>query len=153
MLVAPRDGLSLGVSSADDVWVVPPLSSGAVAHRVTAERVTPKGVLVQLTGVEDAAVAHEAAGRWIIGVGEEDALAAGERERWIGLTVTDRERGLLGQVSEVIVTGANDVLVVEGGPFGQVLVPVIDDVRISIDEESATITLTLLEGLIDGEGV
>jgi 16S rRNA processing protein RimM len=53
-------------------------------------------------------------------------------------------------VTDVIVTGANDVWVVEGR-FGQVLVPDIDDVVGEIDEEAGTVSVTLLPGLIEDE--
>ncbi len=45
----------------------------------------------------------------------------------LGSRVTDERHGDLGEIVEVIETGANDVWVVEG-PLGQVLLPVIDDV-------------------------
>ena len=67
-----------------------------------------------------------------------------------GLAVTDVRRGLLGEVVEVIVTGANDVWVLEG-PLGEVLLPVIDDVVVRVDYESRTATVQALPGLLPEE--
>ena len=69
----------------------------------------------------------------------------------LGLTVTDVMRGPLGEIVEVIVTGANDVWVLEG-PLGEVLLPVIDDVVVSIDWEARTVTVSALDGLLPEEG-
>lgn len=137
------------LASADTtLWVVPPPSSGAVARRITSVRRGPRGPLVRLSGITTPAEAHELAGRWLLASGEESP-AEGDTSALIGMEVLDRVRGDIGAVSEVIVTGANDVLVVAGGPFGEVLVPVIDDVVVSIDDASNVIHVTLLDGLID----
>ena len=65
--------------------------------------------------------------------------------------MTDTARGVLGDVVDVIVTGANDVWVVEGGPHGRVLLPVIDPVILSVDLEARTAEVELLPGLIEDE--
>jgi len=62
--------------------------------------------------------------------------------------VIDDERGLIGTVDDVIITGANDVWIVDG-PFGEVLIPVIEDVVHEIDEDAMTARVTLLPGLIE----
>jgi 16S rRNA processing protein RimM len=82
-----------------------------------------------------------------------DEWFEGAEEEFVadGMTVRDEEHGLLGEVVETIITGANDVWVVEG-PLGQVLLPVIDDVVISIDEETGQIVVKALDGLLPGEG-
>jgi 16S rRNA processing protein RimM len=66
----------------------------------------------------------------------------------VGLKVVDEARGSLGLIEDVIVTGANDVWVVRG-PYGEVLIPVIDDVVISVHESEGLVTVRLLPGLID----
>jgi len=37
------------------------------------------------------------------------------------------------------------------GPYGEVLVPVIEDVVVEIDDDAQTIDVELLDGLIEGE--
>jgi 16S rRNA processing protein RimM len=121
------------------VFVVPP---GATVREatVTGVRPGPKGPLLSLDGVTDTADARSLCGTTLL-VRRDDLL---------GMELIDDQRGSIGVVSDVIVTGANDVWVTEG-PFGQVLVPVIDEVVLSIDDESRTARVMLLPGLIDGD--
>jgi 16S rRNA processing protein RimM len=67
----------------------------------------------------------------------------------LGYEVSDEERGFIGRIDSIIETGANDVWSILDGPFGQVLVPVIDDVILDIDEDSRTCLVRLLPGLIE----
>jgi 16S rRNA processing protein RimM len=69
-------------------------------------------------------------------------LAEGEFYRYqlIGLTVVDREGNPLGTLEEIIETGANDVYRVRGDA-GDVLLPALDDVIVSIDLESRTMVV------------
>ncbi len=146
--VAPRNEFSSPSLEGIDVWIVPPPEAGAIARRISEVRPGPKGWLVRLTGIDDAATAHELAGRHLLARGEESDHAT-PRDAFVGMPVHDETRGFIGSVTEVIVTGANDVLICEGGPFGQVLVPVIADVmRGTVD---GALRVALLEGLIDGD--
>lgn len=149
MTVAPRDGLSLSLLAGIDVWIVPPPQAGATARRITDVRPGPKGSLVRITGIETPAEAHEVVGRSLLARGEELPVVAGDSDELTGFEVVDDRRGTIGTIAEVIETGANDVFVVEGGPFGQVLVPVIDSVVRSTDMQARVVRVTLLEGLID----
>ena len=146
--VVPIDSLAVLRPDEGDVWIVPPPRSGAIARRLLSVRPGPKGVLVRLTGIESPADAHEIVGRWLLVSGEETSPDAAA-DRLIGMQVIDADRGSIGCVADIIVTGANDVLVVEGGRFGQVLVPVIEQVVVSVDEATNTISVALLDGLID----
>ena len=65
----------------------------------------------------------------------------------IGMAVVTREGTTLGEVTQIIITGANDVLVVTG-QGGEVLLPVIADVVKKIDAESRRISVELLPGLM-----
>ena len=70
-----------------------------------------------------------------------------------GLRVYDGQRGFLGVIVNVLQTGANDVSVVSGGSFGEVLIPVIEGVVEDIDFEEVTVHVNMLPGLLDeGEG-
>ena len=73
-----------------------------------------------------------------------------EPEDLTGYRVVDAGRGDIGVVSDVIVTGANDVWV-GSGRLGEVLVPVIDSVVEAVDAESREIRVRLLPGLLDDE--
>jgi len=58
----------------------------------------------------------------------------------LGLDVSDEGGKLLGRLSEIIETGANDVYVVRG-PAGEVLLPAIDGVILAVDMEAGTMTI------------
>jgi 16S rRNA processing protein RimM len=148
---APASGLPLDVLEGLDVWVVPP-TLGIRATRVLSVRPGPKGPLLTLAGIESVDVAAELRGRELSARSSDvpDGVLATELDM-VDWEVVDVKRGVLGRVADVIVTGANDVLVVEGGPFGQVCVPVIDDVVEALDEDTRTATVRLLPGLIDEE--
>ena len=64
----------------------------------------------------------------------------------IGLAVVTEAGEALGQVTEILETGANDVYVVTS-PAGEILLPAIQTVIRQIDLESKRMTVHLLEGL------
>ncbi|MGE5415937.1 MAG: ribosome maturation factor RimM [Acidobacteriota bacterium] len=67
----------------------------------------------------------------------------------IGLAVEDQEHGLLGKLVDVIETSANDVYVVQGERFGEVLIPALKQVILNVDLAAHTMQVKLLPGLID----
>jgi 16S rRNA processing protein RimM len=67
----------------------------------------------------------------------------------IGLSVRTTEGETLGTVTDVLFTGANEVYVVKGDSYGEVLIPAIASVVETVDLEAGTITINLLEGLIE----
>ncbi len=149
--VAPLLGDEFPLPAGTEVWFVPPPASVRTG-RVTTHRRGPKGPLVGIDTVTSIEAAS-ALGGTVIVVRPEDAPAAylEEEPDIIGVAVIDETRGPLGEIVDVIETGANEVWVVEG-PLGEVLIPVIDDVVLTYDEEADTIHVRLLEGLVDGEG-
>ncbi|MCL2491368.1 MAG: ribosome maturation factor RimM [Coriobacteriia bacterium] len=69
---------------------------------------------------------------------------------WQGFHIEDKKYGDLGRITETIITGANDVWVVDGR-YGEVLIPVIDEVVEAIDEDNNHISTVLPAGLIEKE--
>ena len=65
----------------------------------------------------------------------------------IGLQVV-ADRQDIGQVKEVLQTGANDVYVVESEKYGEVLIPAHAETITKIDFAAETITMSLPEGLL-----
>lgn len=65
----------------------------------------------------------------------------------IGMAVSASDGSALGEVTEVVSTGANDVLVVNGDR-GEILVPVITDVLKDVDTKARRISIELLPGMI-----
>jgi 16S rRNA processing protein RimM len=68
-----------------------------------------------------------------------------------GLSVVNETDELLGTLTEIIETGANDVYVVTRADGKEILLPVIPDVILGINLESKTMKVHLLPGLVDGE--
>lgn len=134
------------------VWIVPP-HVGIRDGRVESVRPGPKGPLVKISGVESIELAGQLRGHDLMvrSIDLPDEIADNFFDPIDLRVVTDTGR-YLGIITEVIVTGANDVWVVSGGDAGQVLLPVIDDVVLEIDEDTDTITVHVLDGLIDEEG-
>ena len=63
-----------------------------------------------------------------------------------GFGVVDEDGNRLGELVEIIETGANDVYVVRT-PEGELLLPAIKSVILNIDIDAKRITAHLLEGL------
>lgn len=134
------------------------LFAGDTEHTVTVRSARPhKGhMLLTLEGVTDRTQAESMRGLWLY-VAEKDAFELEEDEYWVhdilGLQVRTEEGRVLGEVVDVIFTGANDVYVVDSAdpaiPSGEVLLPAIADVIRSIDLEQGVMVVHLLPGLLD----
>ena len=61
----------------------------------------------------------------------------------IGLTVLDENRNTIGKVTEILVTGANDVYVVMNEAGDEVLVPAVKEFIKKIDPENCEMTVKL----------
>lgn len=67
----------------------------------------------------------------------------------IGLEVITDEGQNLGKLKEVLITGANDVYLVESPGKKDILLPAIDDVILEIDHDQGVIRVHILPGLLD----
>jgi 16S rRNA processing protein RimM len=126
----------------------------AVSHAVTRFRRHRGNMLLLLADVRDRNAAEELRGQ-LVQIAREDAvpLEPGQfyEHQIIGLNVVTTDGEPLGQVVEVLATGANDVYVVHG-PRGEVLLPARVEVVREIDLDSGTMTVILLPGLLlDGD--
>jgi len=65
-----------------------------------------------------------------------------------GLSVYDEEKGLLGELTEILETGANDVYVVKSEEYGEILLPAIKEVVLEVNLEAGKMQVRLLPGLI-----
>ncbi len=88
--------------------------------------------------------------RMYVRTADRPALPDGEyyQHEVIGLQVIDEAGLVLGVVREIISTGANDVLVVRGESYGEILIPRLDDVVLQVDLEIGNITVRLPTGLL-----
>ncbi len=67
----------------------------------------------------------------------------------IGLMVKTDEGEILGTISDVINTGANDIYEVKREDKKPLLIPVIDDVVLNVSIDKGEILVHLMEGLLD----
>ncbi len=105
---------------------------------VSAVRLTPRHALLTLVGVENRNEAEQMRGAWVK-VPAAEAVALGEGEFFVhqivGLTVVAENGDVLGQVRDVLFTGANDVYVVQT-ENGELLLPAVEDVirKVNLDD-------------------
>ncbi len=86
-------------------------------------------------------------------VTRENAVPLNEDEFYIsdiiGAEVYEENGNLLGQLSDVLKTGANDVFVVKLPDKKEVLIPVIKEFVPDMDIEAKKITVKLMKGMLD----
>lgn len=108
-------------------------------------------ILLRLAGCETRAEAEQLRGQWVqVPVAQAMPLAAGERYVFelVGLQVVTTDGRNLGEVVEVLLTAANEVLVVRGDS-GEVLVPYINDVVVGEDLAGGRLLIAPVPGLLD----
>jgi 16S rRNA processing protein RimM len=124
-------------------------------RRLRVERSRPVHgcLLVKFEGVEDRDQALALKGRelWVT---EDEVGPPPPGSFWehqlLGLEVRTRAGRRLGAVSDILVTGSNDVLVVKGE--GEVLIPLLREVVVEVNLEDGVMTVEPLPGLLDEEG-
>lgn len=108
-------------------------------------------MLIRLDGYPDRSAAEQLRGLWVQ-IPLDAVMPLPEDEHYvfelIGLQVQTTDGRDLGRIVEVLITGANEVFVVEGDQ-GQVLIPYISDVVIREDFEAGTIWVEPISGLLD----
>ena len=118
-------------------------------REVVSARPHKGALLVRLSGLEDRNAAEILRGKYLF-IAREDAMPLGEDEYYedelIGLTVETMEGELLGELVEIMWTGANEVYIVQG-PQGETLLPAIADVVQEVDVDAGIMRVTLLPGL------
>jgi 16S rRNA processing protein RimM len=102
--------------------------------RIAAVRTTRGGLLLKLDGIDDRSAAEKWARAEVLV--DRDALLRGADAYFdfelVGLQAITGNGEILGTVSEVLATGANDVLVVVGEK-GEILVPAVASAVLEID--------------------
>lgn len=128
----------------------PDNAAKATLYEVVKSRPHLKYLILQFDEIPDRTAAERFRGQYIM-VPLEDAIPLEEGEFYlfqaIGLAVYTDEGEHLGQVSEIIETGANDVYVVHG-PRGEVLLPAIEECVLDVDIEAKKITVHVMDGLL-----
>lgn len=120
--------------------------------RVLSARPHQGAMLVHLEGYANRDAADTLRGLWIQ-IPEADVAPLEEGEQYIfkliGLHVTTTDGRDLGAVSEVLSTGANEVLVVQAEDGSEVLIPYISDAIAEERVDQGEIVVHPLPGLLD----
>jgi 16S rRNA processing protein RimM len=117
-----------------DVWYLGNETAWRPA-KVLEAKVHGKVIVAKLEGVPDRTAAEKLKGQ-LIAVSRADLPEQDEDEYYwsdlIGMTVRNLQDEVLGTVENLLETGANDVLVVQG-EHGQLLIPFIESVAHDVD--------------------
>lgn len=129
------------------VHVVPPTLYGRRELVVSAVEDGPGSTYrLRFEGVDDIGTAEQLAGRFLLAAAHDLDVSSGFAE--LGRRVVDERHGDLGEIAGVIETVAHDVWVVNGA-YGEVLIPVIDEVIISWpDDADQPIRTAVMDGLV-----
>jgi 16S rRNA processing protein RimM len=125
---------------------------GRHPYTICGARIQGDLVYLKLDEVEDRTAAEKLRGL-DVEVAREEALPLPRGQFYwhevIGLSVEDATTGEnLGEVHDILETGANDVYIVRGGSHGEILVPAIKSVVKKIDPTAGRMLIEPLPGLI-----
>jgi 16S rRNA processing protein RimM len=124
---------------------------GPVLVEVVSVRPHKGMMLVRLASIQDRTAAERLQWRRLL-ILQTDAMPLGEHENYvhdlIGLRVESLAGEVLGEITEVLFTPANDVYVV-AGPDGELLLPALRDVVLRVDLETGTMLVKVPDGLRD----
>jgi 16S rRNA processing protein RimM len=125
-----------------------------VRHGVVMARPDRGGWIIELSGVPSRTLAEALQGELLEAPDHEIAPEEGAFfvHDLIGMTMVTVDGRRLGEVVEVLDTGANDVYVARGEDGREVLIPAIGEVVAEIDPEAREIRITPLPGLLDDSG-
>lgn len=120
--------------------------------RLLGVRPVPQGLLLSFEGVESREAAQSFSGVYLA-VRREEAIELRDQYEFysgdlIGMRVSDREAGLLGQVADILDTGSGQILLVEKEGEESVLIPFLRAVILSVDLDSDEIKVDLPPGLL-----
>jgi 16S rRNA processing protein RimM len=109
-----------------------------------------KGMLVKFKGIETPEAAGQLRNQWVyVRASEVPSLPEGQlyQHELFGFEVIDESGNSLGELVEIIETGANDVYVVRNESGKEILLPAISSVVLETDSTRRVMRVHLLEGL------
>ena len=117
---------------------------------LSTSRPHAKGMLVKLKGVETPEDAGQLRNQWVyVKSTDVPSLPEGKlyQHELFGFEVVDEGGKVLGELVEIIETGANDVYVVRNESGKEILLPAIPSVVMETDSSRRLMRVHLLEGL------
>ncbi len=125
-----------------------------VKQVIASQRPHNEGLLLGFEGI----TTPEQAGRFrnqILSIAASEASELPDGEYYFhelfDLEVMDEAGKLLGRLTDILETGANDVYVVTGASGRELLIPAIPEVILEVDLDANTMKVHLLPGLVDQE--
>lgn len=127
-------------------------STKATYHTVEFMRLHQDYGLLKLKTIDDRNAAELLRDLYVM-VKIEDAVPLADDEVYlyqlIGMTVQTDTGEMLGTLSDVLETGANDVYIVQSDTYGEILIPAIPSVLLETNTDTNTITVRLPDGLLN----
>lgn len=117
---------------------------------LSGSRPHAKGMLVKFKGIETPEQAGELRNQWVyVRAADVPDLPEGKiyQHELFGYEVVDDQGNTLGELVEILETGANNVYVVRDPSGKEILLPAIPSVVLEIDAERRVMRVHLLEGL------
>jgi 16S rRNA processing protein RimM len=111
-----------------------------------------QGLLVHLPGIDTPETVGRFRNHWVyVKASEVPPLPEGQHYKYelVGLHVVEENGSPLGELTEILETGANDVYIVRNENGKEILLPAIPPVILNVDMTSRVMTVHLLEGLVD----
>lgn len=110
------------------------------------------GMLVTIRGYDTPESAGRFRNQWVyVKATEVPPLPEGQHYKYelIGLHVVEDTGRALGEITEILETGANDVYIIKNESGKEILLPAIPSVVLETDMVARTMKVHLLDGLID----
>ena len=109
-------------------------------------------ILLKLKGIDDMTAAERCKTKEVR-IPEELALPCDEDEYYIkdlyGMKVVDENGSELGEIKDVIFTGANDVYIIHPKTGKDILIPAIKECILNVDTQNKIMHIHLMEGLLE----
>ena len=116
---------------------------------LTNVRPHQSGLLVKFKDIDTPENAGLYRNQWVYVQTKDVPLPEGQhyKHELLGLKVVDENENLLGELAEILETGANDVYVVRDDSGKEILLPNIPSVILDLDIDRGILKVHLLEGL------
>jgi 16S rRNA processing protein RimM len=128
-----------------------PNTTTAKQYRVRHMRMHKGYALLKLETIDDRNKA-ELLRKLLVMVPIADAVPLEDDEIYlfqlIGMSVQTEDGEMLGKIIDVLETGANDVYIVRGEAYGEVLIPVIDETILETNVADGVVIVHLPDGLL-----
>ncbi|RME87351.1 MAG: 16S rRNA processing protein RimM [Anaerolineae bacterium] len=124
-----------------------------VPLRITGRRSHARGMLIAFDGIKTREQAAALRNQYVyVLAADRPPLPEGEyyHHQLLGLRVFDESGRLLGTLTEILETGANDVYIVRTSQGKELLLPAIEEVILDVDLTRREMRVHLLPGLDDG---